>query len=423
MDIIKQILLENQEYIKSLSLMKRDVDVPEVNNMIVFTGIRRSGKTSLLYLEAQKHPIENVLFLDFEDERLLFLSALANYDVIIDSYHELFPNQKPVFFFDEVQGLPNWHLFVKRLFAKGYKIFLSGSNANLLSRDISTYVSGRAVEVHVSPFSFREFLNLKKIDFSEKNRLTKKGMLKAAFNEFLVYGGFPEVNQAEDNYKKIMIKTIYNLLFYKDLISKHNRNEILMKLIIQKVFENIGKGFSLSNVANKINPLFSTNRQTVTEYFHLLHQPYLITSISQYRTSVLKREGEKKAYLTDNSFITHLTVLSDFGKLLENLVFNTLYHPERAIYYYKTSNGLEVDFYLPDHSEPMLYQVSYDIEAKQTFNREIKALQKAMVETGVKKSMLITNDHKEELNISGKQILILPCWEWLLEQAGKKQFF
>ena len=415
MDVIKKIIIENQGFIKTQVLIEREIDVPDVDNIIVFTGIRRSGKTSLLYLEAQKHPNEHVLFLDFEDERLLFLSSYEDYDVIIESYHEIYPDNKPVLFFDEVQGLPNWHLYVKRLFAKGYKIFLSGSNANLLSRDISTYISGRGVEIYVHPFSFREFLNYKEISYSNKERLTKKGLLKSEFVEYLRFGGFPDVIAATNNNKKIIIKTIYNLLFYKDLISKNNRNEFLMKLIIQKLHENIGKGFSLSNLSNKINPVFSTNRQTVSDYYHLLHQPYLINDISLYRKSLLKRESEKKAYFTDNSFITHLSVSSEFSKHLENMVFNNLYHPENEVYYYKTSNGLEVDFFIPDQKQPMLYQVSYDINAKQTFDREIKSLVKAMEEIKSKSSILITHDHKEEVSINGKTIKILPCWEWLLD--------
>lgn len=415
MELLKKIIVENQDFIATRNLVNREVEIPSVDNIIIFTGIRRSGKTSLLYLEAKKHPIENVLFLDFEDERLLFLKTSFDYDVIIESYHEIYPDQKPILFLDEVQGLPNWHLYVKRLYAKGYKIFLSGSNADLLSSDIATFISGRGIEILVKPFSFREYLDFKKIDYSQKSRLTQKGVLKSAFNDYLQNGGFPEVIKANEKDKRIVIKTIYSLLFYKDLIAKNNRNEILMKLIIQKLHENLGKSFSLSNMAKKINPVHSTNRQTVADYYHLLHKPFLIHDINQFRKSLLKREGEKKAFFSDNSFIKHLSVSTDYGKLLENQVFNALYNQDTDLFYYKTSNGFEVDFIYEKQSKPVLYQVSYDVSGEGTFHREIKSLIKAMEETETNTSFLITIDHKETLETGGKQIRIVPCWEWLLD--------
>ena len=371
-----------------------------------------------MYLEARKHPIEKVLYLDFEDERLTFINSLPNYEAILESYSELYPDTQPILFLDEVQSLDNWHLFVKRLHAKGFKIFISGSNADLLSRDIATYVSGRGIEIYVHPFSFSEFLKFKNIDHSIKNRLTKKAMLKSAFNEYLMFGGFPEVVKAEQNDKRIIIKNIFSLIFYKDLIAKKNRNETLMRLIIQKVNENIGKAFSLSNMANKINPVYSTNRQTVHEYYQLLHLPYLIDDIVQYRKSLLKRESERKAYFADNALVYNLSVSHDYGKLLENLVYNSLFQNHEEVYYYKTSNPLEVDFFTEKSGKNELFQVSYDISNSITFEREVKALQKAMKETGLTESTLITAGQKQTINTNGNKINIVPCWEWLLDNEG-----
>nr|NQU92082.1 ATP-binding protein [Bacteroidota bacterium] len=415
MDIIKQIILENQDFIASRNLIAREVNIPKTDNIIIFTGIRRSGKTSFLYLEARKIPIEKVLYLDFEDERLTFINSLPNYEVILESYCELYPDTQPILFLDEVQSLDSWHLFVKRLHAKGFKVFISGSNADLLSREIATYVSGRGIEIFVHPFSFNEFLKFKNIDHSIKSRLTKKALLKSAFNEYLTYGGFPEVVKAEQNDKRIIIKNIFSLIFYKDLIAKQNRNETLMRLIIQKVNENVGKAFSLSNMANKINPVYSTNRQTVHEYYQLLHLPYLIDDMVQYRKSILKRESERKAYFADNALISNLSVGQDYGKLLENMVYNSLFQTREEVFYYKTSNSLEVDFLTEKSGKNELFQVSYDISNSTTFEREIKALQKAMKETGLKESILLTADQKQTIETNGHKINILPCWEWLLD--------
>ncbi len=411
MELLKKIILENQEFIKKRKILPRNIHIPETENIIVFAGIRRCGKTSLLYYEAKKLALADILFLDFEDERLVFLNTLENYDLILDSYLELFPNRRPILFFDEVQGLKNWHLYVKRLYAKGFKIYITGSNANLLSKEIATFLTGRAVEIRVFPFSFQEFLHYKKIGFSEKERLLNKPLLLVAFNEYLTFGGMPEVIKTAPNDKILVLKSIYTLLFYKDLIARYDKKELLMRLIISKIVENITKPFSISNLANKIQPLYKTNRQTVTDYFQLLHIPFIIESIYQYRKSFVKRENERKTYLADTGFIRLVSIKEDYGKLLENLVFSYLKRKFDVVYYYKTSNNLEIDFLIIENNNPHLFQVSYDISDNMTREREIKALIKGMRELGLQQATLITNDEKDSLFIHNFRIDIKPFWE------------
>ncbi len=414
MELLKKIILENQEFIKNRKVLPRNIHIPETENIIVFTGIRRCGKTSLLYHVAKKLAIADVLFLDFEDERLVFLNTLENYDLILDSYLELFPNRQPVLFFDEVQGLKNWHLYVKRLYAKGFKIYITGSNANLLSQEIATFLTGRAVEIRVFPFSFREFLSYKKIGFTEKDKLMHKPLLMAAFNEYLMYGGMPEVIKTAPNDKILVLKSIYTLLFYKDLIARYDKNELLMRLIISKIAENITKPFSISNLANKIQPLYKTNRQTVTDYFQLLHIPFVIESIYQYRKSFVKRENERKTYFADTGFIRLIAIKEDYGKSLENLVFGYLNRKYDVVYYYKTSNNLEIDFLVIENNQIKLFQVSYDISDNITREREIKALVKGMRELDLNNSTLITYAEKDTLLTQDFRIDIKPFWEIVL---------
>ncbi len=160
-DLIKRIILENQEIISNKKIISRSYYIPETDNISVLIGIRRCGKTFTLYEKAQSYGIEELLFLDFEDERLISLNEQVGYDVIIDAYKSLFPNIKPVLFFDEIQNLKNWHFYLKRLHVQGYRIYVSGSNANLISREIATYLKGRSLETTIYPFSFIEFLKLK----------------------------------------------------------------------------------------------------------------------------------------------------------------------------------------------------------------------------------------------------------------------
>ncbi len=414
MEVIKRIILENQDYISNRKILYRNIYIPQTENIKIFTGIRRCGKTSLLYYEAKKYPIQDVLFLDFEDERLIFLNTLDSYDVILDSYSELYPERYPILFFDEVQSLNNWHLFVKRLYAKGYTIYLTGSNANLLSKEIASYLTGRAIEIRVYPFSFKEFLQYKKISFTQKNMIRSKPKLLVTFKEYLLFGGFPEVIKAPSNDKTIVLRSIYTLLFYKDLIAKYDKNEFLMRLIVSKLIENLTKAFSISNLAKKIQPLFKTNRQTVTDYFQLLQLPYLTENIYQYRKSFVKRENERKTYFADNGFILLISIKEDFGKLLENLVFNYLNRNYDRIFYYKTLNNLEVDFLVTNNNQIELFQVSYDISDNLTHEREIKALIKAMHELKLFNATLITYNEKEIFELGDLKIYIKPFWEWVL---------
>ncbi len=418
MELLKKIILENQEFISSRKILPRNIHIPKTENMIVFTGIRRCGKTSLLYHEAKKLSIRDVLFLDFEDERLVFLNTLAHYDLILDSYYELFPNRQPVLFFDEVQGLKNWHLYVKRLYAKGFKIYITGSNANLLSKEIATFLTGRAVEIRVYPFSFKEFLRYKKIEFTSKDILLHKPRLLRALNEYLMFGSLPEVIKTAPSDKILVLKNIYTLLFYKDLIAKYDKNELLMRLIISKIAENITKPFSISNLANKIQPLYKTNRQTVTDYFQLLHSPFIIESIYQYRKSFVKKENERKTYFADTGFIRLISIGEDFGKLLENLIFCYLNRKYDAVYYYKTSNSLEIDFLVIENNIPRLFQVSYDISDNMTREREIKALVKGMRELGLQQATLITYDEKDSFQTGKLQIDVKPFWEMVLTETA-----
>lgn len=414
MEIIKRIILENQNYISNCEILHRNIYIPQTENIKIFTGIRRCGKTSLLYYEAKKFPIQDVLFLDFEDERLVFMNTLDSYDVILDSFRELHPERNPIIFFDEIQSLINWHLFVKRLYAKGYKIYLTGSNANLLSKEIATYLTGRAIEIRVYPFSFREFLLYKKINFTHKDMIINKPKLLVAFKEYFFFGGFPEVIKAPTNDKTIVLKSIYSLLFYKDLIAKYDKNEFLMRLIVSKLIENLTKAFSVSNLAKKINPLYKTNRQTVTEYFQLLQAPYLTENIYQFRKSFVKRENERKTYFADNGFILLIAIKEDFGKLLENVVFNYLNRNFDRVFYYKTLNNLEVDFLVTKNNQTELFHVSYDISDNLTREREIKALIKAMQELKLFNATLITYDEKDIIESGDLKIQIKPFLEWVL---------
>ena len=409
--ILKRIILENQEIISGKSLVPRDYTIPETDNITVLTGIRRCGKTHILYEKAKQLEPERILFLDFEDERLIALNTLASYDIIIDSYKTLFPHLEPVLFFDEIQNLENWHLYLKRLHVKGYKIYVTGSNAHLISREIATFLKGRSLETTIYPFSFPEFLKLKKVELLPKDSIINQPKIVNLFEEYLQFGGFPEVIKVEVSDKRIIAKNIYNLLLYKDLVAKYDKDDYLLKLVVSKIAENITKEFSITSLANKIISVFKTSIPTVADYFNILPEPYLTTNIYQYRTSFVQRESKRKTYLTDNSFIFLNRVAPDNSRLLENLVFNYLQRKYSEIYYYKTTNNKEVDFFIHSEQSKALIQVSYSMESTNTKDREIKSLLKAMEEQNLDLGFIFTWNKEDVITINDKTIKIVPFWK------------
>lgn len=413
-EIIKRIILENPQVIKNKKFIIRNYNIPQSDSIIVLTGIRRCGKTYTLYEIAQKYNVEEILFLDFEDERLIGLNALSSYDLIIDAYKMLFPGKKPVLFFDEIQNLKNWHLFLKRLHVAGYRIFVTGSNANLISRDIATYLKGRSIEINIFPFSFREFLKLKNVIITREDQYIDQPKVLNLFDEYLMYGGFPEVIKAETEDKRLIAKNIYNLLFYKDLVTRFDKDVYLLKLIVSKITENITKEFSISGLSKKIISIYKTSVPTINSYFSVLPEPFLTTNIYPYRRSFLIRQAKRKTYLADNSFIFLNTIEQDRSRLLENAVFNHLLRKYEVLYYYKTNNNKEVDFYITSDDVKIMIQVSYLINDEETKKRELSSLKKAMNEQDLKNAFIFTYNTAGEEMWNDKKIEIVPFWKVLL---------
>jgi len=414
-EILKRIILENQEIIAGKSLITRNYSIPKTDNITVLTGIRRCGKTHTLYEIAKAIDAERVLFLDFEDERLIALNSLSGYDIIIDAYKTLFPQLEPVLFFDEIQNLNNWHLYLKRLHVKGYKIYVTGSNAHLISREIATFLKGRSIETTIYPFSFQEFISLKNIEILPKDHIINQPKIVNLFDEYLQYGGFPEVIKANVDEKRAVAKNIYNLLFYKDLVAKFDKDDYLLKLVVSKLSENITKEFSVTSLANKIIAVYKTSVPTVTDYFNILPEPFLTSNIYPFRTSFVQRESKRKTYFTDNSFIFLNRVETDKSRLFENLIFNFLQRKYSEIHYYKTNNNKEVDFLINETEQKILIQASYAIENYETREREIISLIKAMDELNIETGIIFTCNQLEEVIKDGKTIKIIPFWHEALK--------
>ena len=414
-EIIQRIILENIENIRNKAVVRRNIPIPTTEDISILSGIRRCGKTYRLYQQIQESETDDFLFLDFEDERLLPLFAMQDYDIILDSYTRIFPEIRPILYFDEIQNLPNWHLYLKRLRNQDYKIYVTGSNANLLSKEIATYLKGRSLETHIYPFSFTEYLKMKEIKFSEKDLIVKLPEMLNAFDDYLYFGGFPQVIKSGEKDKKVVIKTLHDLLLYKDVVAKYDKDAYLIRLIITKLVENVGKAFSLSSLTNKLASIYQSTRTTVTEYVNTLHLPFTIHSLFQYRKSFVKREMERKVYFQDNSFITQNTITFDKSRLLENLVFNHFSRFADEMYYYKTNNNLEVDFLIKHNDKLLPVQVAFSLTDTETKARGIKVLSKCMQELELSSGLILTYQEQSLEKVADeKEITILPVLKYIL---------
>jgi len=224
------------------------------------------------------------------------------------------------------------------------------------------------------------------------------------------------VIKAPEKDKLHIMRTIHELLLYRDLVAKYDKNDYLFQLIVSKLVENIGKSFSVTKLAGRIMPVYKTSVPTVTDYVNLLSMPFVIYPVFQYKRSFVQREMERKVYFQDNSFITRNTVETDKSRLLENCVFNHLNRRFNEIYYYKTSGSLEVDFLVREGSGSQAIQVCYSLDHGETRQREVKALKKCALELGLRKGLILTYNTEGREKEGDLEIEIVPVWKYLLLQ-------
>jgi predicted AAA+ superfamily ATPase len=410
-DIFKSIIIANQERLVKLTVIKRKFEI-EKNANYVITGSRRAGKTYLLYQVIQDNydadTIKKVLYINFEDERLIGLDY-KKLNLIIESYQELYSEQ-PHLFFDEIQNIQNWEKFVRRLADQGYKIFITGSNSTMLSKQIASTLGGRFIIKEILPLSFKEYLVFNAISL-KSNYLYSSQLqeVKKCFNEYFIYGGFPEVIKFED--KRMYLSNLFQKLFYGDIIARYRiKNEKALQLVVKKMAESVNNETSVNRIKNLIKSIgIPVGTSTIFEYLKYLNESYLVLNIENYANKIVERETKKKYYFIDNGILM-LFLNNQETKLLENMVFLELKRRYTNIYYHK--RNLETDFYIPE--EKLLIQVSYSISDIETEKREVKALLKSNSELKCDKRIIITFDTEKHVLKNNEDIEVIPVWKWLL---------
>ncbi len=408
---IRDIVLKQKRelaQIRQKRYIKREAVIPEMEKNIikVISGSRRAGKSFFAIHELGK----DIGYVNFDDENIV---NAENYDEIIEAVEAVYNKPKTIFF-DEIQNLSRWELFVNRLQRQGYNLVLSGSNANLLSSELSTHLTGRHLTTVIFPFSFKEYLK-----FSEKE-LTETET-KARLNDYIIKGGYPE-HLVEKLDGKKYLATLFDSVIYKDIIKRHNPGYPKgLESLANYLISNFGAKISYKNLTDFVG---IGSEHTIKKYIGYLEEAFLLFQLKSFSFKVRQQErANKKIYVTDNGLINAkaFSFSGNTGRLYENAVAIELKKRELAgeleFYYY--GNKYEVDFVVKKNLEiKSLIQVCIDFTGKDTKAREIRGLLQASQELNCGNLMVITGGYRGEEKVEwfGKKgkVKYVPAWEWLL---------
>lgn len=426
---LKELIIEHKEkFLKKTELVKREIQkdiAPLLNQreIIIITGVRRGGKSSLMRLISndliEKYDIlqDNILYLNFEDERFTYFDINdfeQVYEIFLELYH---PVGRKYFFLDEIQNVKGWEKWLNRLYEfEDLKIFVTGSNATLLSSEIATALTGRNRQLIVYPFSFNEFLSLRSYSITEKDFYLREKRLeiKRLFDEYLKLGGFPEVLKISDN---TLLEQYLKDIIYRDVIARYSiRNIKEIKELTLFLASNIGTIQSYNNLREMIN-VKSLN--TIKNYLEMLENVFLFFKIDLFSFSVKKQiYNPSKIYSVDSALSNAIVFKfsENIGHIYENIVFIELQRKNKEVFYWKSKRGREVDFVIKSGLKiDEAIQVCFSFTDKKTRDRELESLLSAKNELNVDNLVMITEDEKGEEVIDGASVRIIPLWKWLLQ--------
>jgi len=420
--LLKEIILEQEKDRQAinagiprtaLSVASRYASLPHA---VIVSGVRRCGKSTLLNQVINGLYKKGVYYLNFEDERLVDFNV-EDFNHLYEVFLELYGDRK-VFFLDEVQNVLQWEVFVRRMQGKGCKFFITGSNASLLSNELGAKLTGRNVNIELFPFSFMEYLSFQgfKLSRNSLSLTSERAAIKKYFHKYLKHGGMPEYLKYKDT---TLLKRVYEDILYRDIVARYGIKQVKpLRELGLYLLSNIGGTFSYNNL-KKVLGLGSMN--TIKSYADFMENSYLIFLVSKFSYSLKKQfVSLKKIYCIDNGLAEAVAFQfsKNQGKYLENLVFLGLRRKFQEIYYYKTTNNLEVDFLVKSGKNDLkLIQVADNLDNDKTRQREINALIKAMDELKLKTALILTEDTEEELELEGKVIMVKPIYKWLLGEG------
>lgn len=417
---LKQILLDNQKDVEQYTVFPRQYDIDSFP-LQVFVGVRRSGKSFLLF-QKMRQMLEigrtwaDMLYLDFEDTRLDGFTA-SDFNLILECHQEMY-GKRPMLFFDEMQNIDGWQKFARNLADKKYNVFITGSNAKMLSREIMASLGGRFLPVEVYPFSFREYLSYRQIPFDELSLTAteSKGRFMSEYREYLIWGGLPEsINLPV---KRSYLSSVYQKIYLGDIIQRNGvSNPKLLQLMLKKMAESVMQPISYNRIAKILSSVSGKiSVPTVSNYVDFSEDAWLLLRLRNIASAFTEKESVCKYYFIDNGLLS-IQLMDCETLLLENMVALSLFRKyghdkdnERVFFY---NANIEVDFYVPD--DKLAVQVAYSIADPDTLRRESGALGKLPRIHPCRRRAIVTYDEEGTLEDEYGTIEIIPAWKWLLE--------
>ena len=410
-DIIKQCLMNKQREIDEAEIVNRPIEF-EPNGNYVIVGVRHAGKSYMLYqrvrqLQAEGKGWDEILFIDFEDERLAEFQA-EDFNSLLEAHLELY-GKKPVVFLDEVQNIPYWDKFVRRLADAKYHVYVTGSNAKMLSKDVATTLGGRFFILDAYPYSLKEYLTAQHVELKEhwQYDTVQRSEVKRHLNEYFYYGGLPEI--LSFNNKRAMLSSLYQKIYLGDICARNKiKNERVMNILIKKMAESVKQPLSFNRLKNIIVSTGSPiSVPTTIDYAGFAADSWLVLPMENEVGKLAEKEMQKKYYFIDNGLL-NLFLINPETSLLENMVAIELCRRYGKDNVFCLHVDKEIDFLVPDAK--LAIQTSYSIKDLSTKDREIPPLVKYSKQHPDWQCFLISYD--EETTEDG--IDVIPVWKWLL---------
>jgi len=423
---IKKTIIKYRESLPE-NIQERELKIPEMklDKAVVIVGPRRAGKSYFLYNMAKKE--DAPVIINFEDALISGIKK-DNLNEILECSKEMFGTKKFVFYLDEIQNVIGWENFIVSLLNGHYRVYITGSNSRLLSKEIATSLRGKAISYLMLPFSFREYLKAKGIEIEGNLEYSDKVFdVKRQFNLFMREGGFPEIALSGSmELKNRIINNYRDSVLYKDIVDRLNIRNIDLVEVTMNYFMNLfGNTFSIT----KFEEYLKSNKigyslEDVYKIIRALEDVFLVGYVKQYHKSHRKREISKsKVYLFDASYIHFLSKESeDYGRILENIVFIELFRRQgdienRNVFYHVSDSGKECDFIVKSRGPLEAIQVCYKLNEK-NMSREVGGLAAALEKFKIKRGVILTLDQHDEILAKGKRIKVIPVWKWLLKKGG-----
>lgn len=415
---LMSVILDQRELIQKVKIVKRDYFFePEMNH--VLTGLRRAGKTFLMYqhvleLIDQGVSWDQIIFINFEDDRLFGFSLSDCSDIVVTASE--MTDDEPYYFFDEIQNVDGWERFARRLADQKAHIFITGSNAKMLSSEIESRLGGRFLTHYISPYRFPEYLTARDISF-ERNDLLKsasQGKIRQAANDYRITGGFPETIRIIS--PREYVQSVFHKILFNDIALRNGiRRSDELHLSIKKIAESCGSELSYTRIRKLLNTIgYKISLNTVIDYINYMKDGYLLYSISNFTDKFAQREMNRKYYFLDNGLLRLFVDERDTG-LIENAVAVSLYPKWKdELYYLKSAaSKIDLDFYLPERNTAI--QVCQEINSFD-MDRELDSLIRlAKREEKEQNLLIVTAEQEQKIEREGFLIWCIPLWKFLLD--------